>query len=243
MKKKSQPKYYMLKKYLVEKINQEEYKANDMIPSERHLTQMHNVSRITVRRAIEDMVNEGYLYKVQGKGTFVKTDKYSQDLISITSCTQDVINLGMKPSRKAISYEILKSDKKRQKSLEILDNDDVFRLERVYYADKSPINHTVAYLPYKYFPGIENHDFENESLYKILEEKYNVKITKAVRTVEARLATGEIAKYLSLQSGIPVLLFGCVTYGEVNGKEVPIENFQCSYRSDRFKFYINQVVK
>lgn len=243
MKKKSQPKYYVLKKYLVDKINQEEYKSNDMIPSERHLTQLHNVSRITVRRAIEEMVNEGYLYKVQGKGTFVKTDKYTQDLISITSCTQDVLNLGMKPSRKVITNEVIKSDKKRQKTLEILENDDVFRLERIYYADKSPINHTTAYIPYKYFPGIEEYDFEKDSLYKILEEKYNVKITKAVRTVEARLATLEIARYLSLQSGTPVLLFCCVTYGEVNGKEVPIENFKCCYRSDRFKFYINQVVK
>ncbi|MBE6831137.1 GntR family transcriptional regulator [Clostridium sp. KNHs216] len=235
------PKYFILKRSLIEKINQEEFKANEMIPSERELIEMYDVSRITVRKAIEELVNEGYLYKVQGKGTYVKSDDYSQDLISITSCTQDVINLGMTPGRKVISASVIQADRKRCHTLEIGENDKVFRLERIYYADNEPINHTETYLPYKLFPGIEKFDFSSDSLYKVLEEQYHTKITKAKRSVEAILATDEIADYLNVNPGIPILLFGCVTYGVVNGKEVPIENFKCCYRSDRFKFYINQV--
>lgn len=236
-----QPKYYILKRKIIEKIDQEEFKANEMIPSERELIERYDVSRITVRKAIDELVNEGYLYKVQGKGTYVKSDEYSQNLISITSCTQDVVNLGMTPGRKVISASIVQADRKRCHTLELSEKDKLFRLERVYYADDEPINHTVTYLPYKLFPGIEKFDFSKDSLYKVLEEHYETKITKAKRSVEAILAKDEIADYLDVKEGIPILLFGCITYGIVNGKELPIENFKCCYRSDRFKFYINQV--
>ncbi len=235
------PKYYILKQRLIEKIDQEEFKANELIPSERELIQMYDVSRITVRKAIDELVNEGYLYKVQGKGTYVKADAYSQDLISITSCTQDIVKLGMTPSRKVISTNVIPADKKRCHNLELGPNEKVFELERVYYADDEPINHTLTYLPYKICPGIEKYDFSKDSLYKVLEQEYDIKITKAKRSVEAILAKDEIAEYLDVDPGIPILLFGCITYGIVNGKEIPVENFKCCYRSDKFKFYINQV--
>ena len=67
--------------------------------SERELMETYQVSRITVRKAIDELVTEGYLYKIQGKGTYVKTDEGSNNLFSITSCTDDVLRLGMKPSR------------------------------------------------------------------------------------------------------------------------------------------------
>ncbi|KAI3347292.1 UTRA domain-containing protein, partial [Clostridium botulinum] len=58
---------------------------------------------------------------------------------------------------------------------------------------------------------------------------------------EAVLAKDEIAEYLDIDEGMPIILFGCTTYGIVNGKEVPIETFKCYYRTDKFKFYINQI--
>ena len=59
------------------------------------------------------------------------------------------------------------------------DDEKIFSLSRIYYADDEPVNYTRTYLPYKYFPDIELFDFSRVSLYKILEEKYNVKITKS----------------------------------------------------------------
>lgn len=160
------PKYYILKQKLIEKIDQEEFKANELIPSERELIQMYDVSRITVRKAIDELVNEGYLYKVQGKGTYVKADAYSQDLISITSCTEDVVNLGMTPSRTVISASVVEADNKRSRNLELGENEKVFRLERIYYADNEPINHTVTYLPYKLFPELKNTIFQKSHCIK-----------------------------------------------------------------------------
>lgn len=235
------PKYVTLKRDIIKNINDEKYVAGEMIPSERELMDLYNVSRITVRNAVADLVNEGYLYKIQGKGTFLKNDHVTQDLFSLTSCTQDIIKLGKTPSRKVVSSKVAKADDALQKKLKINSNDKVFMLERIYYANDEPINFTQTFLPYKYIKGIENYDFSKASLYEVIENKYNIKITQATRTVEAVIAHDEICDYLSVKSGVPLLLFKCVTYGLVNKKNVPVETFNCYYRSDHFSFFINQV--
>lgn len=235
------PKYYQVKRAIAEKIDNEEFAIGELIPSEQELMAIFHVSRITIRRAIDELEQEGYLYKVQGKGTYVKGDQNSQDLISITSCTQDVERQGMKATRKVLESQVMPADKKRQRKLNIGDNDMVFFLSRIYYADGVAINYTKTYLPYKLFPGIERHDFSKESLYEVIEKEYGVRLSRAKRSVEAILARDEIAEYLGVPPGVPLLLFECTTYGLVGGKETPIETFKCCYRSDRFKFYINQV--
>ena len=235
------PKYYLLKNIIIEKIDNEEYTSACPIPSERELMEVYQVSRITVRKAIDELVNEGYLYKVQGKGTYVKEDVGGSDLISITSCTEDVIKLGMTPSKQVLEFKLIQVDAKRAKVLEITKQDKVYKLGRVLCADKEPLNITITYLPEKIFPELDKHSFDKESLYETIQEKYGVKITKAKRTIEAILAKGDIAEQLDIEEGSPIMLFRCVTFGKVNGKEMPIEYFKCFYRTDKFKFYIDQV--
>jgi GntR family transcriptional regulator len=235
------PKYYQVKKAIVKKINNEEFKIGETIPSERELITMFNVSRITVRKAVEELAQEGYLIKVQGKGTFVKDDSKDQNLFSITSCTQDIIRLGMVPTRKVLSAQVIPADKARIRALNLFSGDKIFKLERIYYADGEAINYTATYLPYKLFREIEQNDFSTVSLYETLEKIYGVEIIHAKRTIEAVLAHDEIHQYLQIKNGIPLLLFRCTTWGIVNGRELPIETFKCFYRSDRFRFYINQV--
>lgn len=235
------PKYYLVKQKIVEMINNEETGPEGMIPSERELMGIFGISRITVKKAIDDLVNEGYLYRIQGKGTFVKKDTLDQDLVSITSCTQDIIRLGMTPSKQLLAAEIIEADKTRMKKLQLCQGDKVFKIKRVYYANNEPVNLTTTYLPCKLFPFIDRYDFGVESIYNILETKYKTKITKATRTIEAVLAIDEVARELKVKEGDPILLFRAIAYGIVNGREVPIETFKSFYRSDKFKFYINQI--
>lgn len=235
------PKYYLVKQKIVEMIDNEEIGPDGMIPSERELMSTYGVSRITAKKAIDDLVNEGYLYRIQGKGTFVKKESLDQDLISITSCTQDILKLGMTPSKRLLKAEVIDADNAKIKKLQLCQGEKVFKVKRVYYANNEPINLTTTYLPCKLFPFIDNYDFGTESIYDVLENKYGVKITKAKRTIEAVLAIDEAARELQIKEGDPVLLFRAITYGVVNGKEVPIETFKSYYRSDKFKFYINQI--
>jgi GntR family transcriptional regulator len=235
------PKYYTVKRAIIEHIDDEVYRIGEMIPSERELMQAFEVSRITIRKAVDELEREGYLYRVQGKGTFVKGDQNSQNLISLTSCTQDIERLGMKPSRRVLGSAVIPADKKRQHALNLKEGEPVFRLERVIYADDEPINLTTTYLAYRYLEGIEKHDFAKESLYGVLEKRYGITIKRAVRRVEAVIAHGEVPELLGMEEGVPLLLFQCTTYGEIAGRECPIETFKCYYRSDKFSFYINQI--
>lgn len=239
------PKYYLIKKDIIKKIEAEDYLAGETIPSERELMDLYKVSRITIRKAVDELVMEGYLYKVQGKGTYVKTDENSHDLFAITSCTEDVIKMGLIPTKKVIVSQVVPADASRAKALGLLAGANVYRLGRILYAGDEPLNYTVTSLPYQMFPHIEQHDYARESLYQTLEQEFGVTLTKARRTIEAVLATDEIAEYLDIEEGMPLIKFGCTTYGRIGGKdeEIPVERFHCYYRTDKYKFYIDQVVQ
>ena len=103
-----------------------------------------------------------------------------------------------------------------------------------------PINKNKSYIPYRYVRGIEQLDFNQESLYKVIERQYNVTIKRAIRTVEAILATEEIALQLKIKEGSPVMLFKGQVYATIAGNEIVIEYFEAIYRSDQFQFYIEQ---
>jgi GntR family transcriptional regulator len=222
-------------------IDREEYSIDQAIPSERALIDQFGVSRITIRKAIDELVNEGYLYRIQGKGTFVKGHVEKQNIFNITSCTEDILKHGMVPSRKVFHAIVETSPPEIARTLQIGSNEKVFRLERLYSANFEPLNYTTTFLPYKIFPSIETIDFAKESLYETLEKRFNVKLTRATRSFEARLALEEIAQKLDLHPGAPLLLFSAVTFGIINGNEVPVECFESYYRTDKFKFYIDQV--
>lgn len=236
------PKYYVLRQQLLEMIDNGTFAEGQPIMSERELTEKYGFSRITVRKAIDELVNEGYLYRIQGKGTYVKSDTaVSQNLYSLNSCTEDVRRLGRTPSKRTVLSELRGADGKRARMLQISEGDGVYCFGRITFADDEPLNYTVTYLPEKLFPGLDKYDLENGSLYGILQKEYGVAIVKARRTVEAVIPDPLVARYLGISVDMPVILFGCITYGRVHGQEVPIETFRCYYRTDHYKFYIDQI--
>ncbi len=235
-----QPKYLIVKNEIIQKIEDGVYKEDTLVPSERDLMDMFEVSRITIRRALDELSNTGYLYKVHGKGTFVKGDRYTQNLFSLVSCTDDITSMGMVPSRIVVCKNITEASDRKRKKLNLNTGDKVFHLARIFYADGNPLNYTTTYLPVKYFKGIEVNDFSKNSLYKVLKNDYGVQVTTATRAIEAISSNEEVSEYLNIPEGTPLILFSTVTYGLVNGREVAIEYFDCYYHTSQFKFYINQ---
>ncbi len=235
------PMYYQLKQIIINSIENEEIKADEAIPSEPKLMQTYQLSRTTVRKALDELVNEGYLYKKQGKGTFVKGRGFKQGLIKLTGCSEDIKRYGLTPRPHVLDTCIKKPSKKVAKMLEISEEESTFYIERVMFGDDMPINKNKSYIPYHLVPNIEKLDFNQESLYKVLEKDYNIKIEKAIRTVEAILANEEVALQLQVQEGAPVMLFkGQVFAMLTNQRKVIVEYFEAIYRSDQFQFYIEQ---
>lgn len=235
------PLYYTLVEFLKKQIEDEDLKPGETIPSERELIEKFNLSRTTVRKAIDILVNEGLLAKVQGKGTFVQKKRMDDGLIKLTSCTESIRKMGLTPGRKLLNASIEPARKSVAINMHIDPEEKVFKLNRVLYGDNIPVNVTKSNVIYKHVNGIEKYDFEKESLYNIMETKFNIKITHSVRTIEAILANERDAELLQINEGSPILLFNGLVYGIVNGEEKPIEYFVSKYRCDISKFYIEQV--
>lgn len=233
------PLYYTIKEGLIEQIENEEYKADAPIASERKLMEKYGVSRTTVRRAIELLVNDGYLYIVHGKGTFVNGKKYSQSINSFSSCTEMLRGMCIDPLVKVLKNEVRLPTASVCKKLGIRENDPVFLLERVNSVDDVPINYTRTCLPYSYLKGIEEYDFAVLSLYKILREVYGIEIVDADRTVEAVLPPNDVAAILHVTPESPVLKFNAVVYGRFQGTRIRIEAYKTYFRTDRIKFVVN----
>lgn len=235
------PLYYTLVENITKQIEDEELKQGDIIMSERELIEKFNLSRTTVRKAIDVLVNEGHLVKIQGKGTFVQSKKIDDGLIKLTSCTESIRKMGLTPSMTLIKSVIEVPRKHIASELLLKEEEMVFKTERVLLGDNVPINVTKSNIIYKYVQGIEKYNFEKESLYNVLENEFNIKITHAVRTIEAILADKKDAALLQISEGSPILLFNGVVYGVINGQEIPIEYFISKYRCDKTKFFIEQV--
>ena len=234
------PKYYTIMENIIKQIENEELVPGQNIPAERELIEMYKVSRITVRKAIDELVSKGYLYKIQGKGTYVKKSNIKQGLVKLTSCTEDIAKTGMKATIKQLDKEIIKANKKIANHLEINEGDKVLKIVRVFLGDGNPINITTSYMKYENIKGVEDYDLSQNSLYKILETEFDITIIKANRTIEAVLSHGYISKNLNIQDNQPLLYFTGEVYGKKNDEEFVLEYFESAYATNVCKFYLEQ---
>lgn len=236
----SSPLYVQLKMSILEFI-ENELQYNDKIPSESELMEKYCISRTTVRKAIDELVREGKLYKKQGVGTFVAGQTVEQGLLDFTSCTYGLKQLGISSQYTVLEAAILPARVRVASNLKINVSDEVFRLQRITHVEGVPLNVTKSYIPYQYVKNIEHHDFAVESLYSVLKESYHLDLVRSIRSVEAILCSEELSEKLGIPEGSAILKFaGQVTGRMPNGEEKVIEFFKTYYRTDKIKFYISQ---
>jgi len=188
------PLYSQLKQVIKEDIRENKYKVGEQLPTEIDLCKKYNVSRVTVRRAIQELVKENILNRRQGKGTFVNVGKIKRELISLGSFSDIAIQSGQEPSSNIIEYRI----REMGEELAELFNDDlnstVLELKRVLSINETPLIIENSYFPISKFPNLEFYLNENVSLYKILEKYYNTQIVKAKKTLDTILSNKEHAE-------------------------------------------------
>lgn len=229
------PLYYQVKESLLEKIKRRQFNVGDLIPSESELQESYQVSRITVRRAVQELVQEGHLHTQQGKGTFVSKPKASQELNLITSWAETMTALGMQPESKVIHFSEEQATVNIAKMLNMPIGDRIYRLERIRFADNEPICLMTNYLSPAIVPGLPLKGLQGESLYEMLESNYNIVLSRAEETVEARAATANEAALLDIKRGAPLLHATRVTYDITNR---PIEFVISITRADRYSYKI-----
>lgn len=185
------PLYHQLKQIIIEDIESEKYEVGEQLPTEVELCDNYNVSRITVRRAISDLVDEKILYKKQGKGTFVSESKIKRELISIGSFSDITTESGKEPSTQILKTKIKKPTKELCETLKINPEDDVLELKRLLSINGEPFIIEISHYPISQYPNLETYISSDQSIYKILRKYYDVEIVKAEKTLDVKLSNDE----------------------------------------------------
>ncbi|MCG8638960.1 MAG: GntR family transcriptional regulator [Desulfobacterales bacterium] len=229
------PLYYQLKQIIIEKIENRLLEENDKLPTEKELCDQYNISRATVRQALTELEIEEYIYKIQGKGSFVSPKKLSQNLLSFYSFTDEMKKLGKVPSSKVMNFKVLDLTENIAKKLRLDNQDKVYEFTRLRLADNEPMILETTYIPYNLFPGIFKEDLEKIPLYDILKNQYNIVFSKAEEIFSPTLLSSEEAKLLKSIEGGPVLLIERITYDNM---ERVIEYTKSVARGDKFKYRV-----
>ena len=231
------PKYYQLAKILRHQIENGDFQPNDAIPSERKLEQRYNLSRPTIRQAIDLLGRQGYLYRVHGKGTFVSPPKLQKGMLELTSFSEDMRKRGLKPGQRILEFGYVKPSVKIKRQLEIDDDEkDVLRIRRLRYGDDEPMGLQDSYLSLDAEHKITREEMEERgSIYVILQEIFGIFPTEADETIEVTLATPEEADLLNIAAGSPLLLNERTLWSQ---DRKAIEFVRILYRGDRYKYFM-----
>jgi GntR family transcriptional regulator len=226
------PLYSQIEQSIMEKIKKGILAEGELLPSEQELARSYNVSRMTARQALHGLKQNGYVVTVRRKGTFVTTPKIEKTLISLQGFSQEMRGAGMRPSSVVLEHGVIAPPADIIERLQLQTNEKVFKLRRLRLADKVPIAVEISYTPDKYFPGIDAVDFERESLYLVLQNRYGSSIGWSVDVIEAAKATAEESRLLTIPRGSGIL---SITRLVMSPEGRPIEACFSRYRSDRYR--------
>jgi len=228
------PLYHQLYEILRDNISRGEWQPGDMIPPESELIERYQVSRTTVRQVLDMLVNEGLIYRQQGRGTFVAHPTVEQALVRIISFTEDMRQRGFQPGTRVLSSALIPAPPDIAKKLEIEPGEELARLERLRLADGEPMSLEISHLIHRYCLGVLKGDYASNSLREMLERGYGIRLTHARQVIRATQASRDIARLLSIQPNAALLYIERVSYSQQN---IPIEFLRIYYRGDRYALY------
>ncbi|MEM3658256.1 MAG: GntR family transcriptional regulator [Candidatus Hadarchaeum sp.] len=228
------PLYYQLKQIFHSWITLEKFGRDGRFPSEKELQEIFPVSRMTIRRALSELVAEGYLVRERGRGSFVVRSKVQDRLVRLTSFTEDMQAQGSRVESYILTFDIV-CDPTIAKKMGVPENEELVKLSRLRLVDGEPRAVQNAFIRHIFCPSITDQGLLAGSLYTTLEEKYGLKLARAFQTIEAKPADSYEAELLNIVVGYPVLLLERLTY-LADGQ--PIEFTRSTYRGDRYRFAI-----
>lgn len=200
------PLYMQLKNALLNAVLNKELIPGDLLPSETALSEMLGISKATIRQCMSELSNEGYIEKKRNRGTIILDRKlnlgYSD---AVSNYNKRVKELGLSPKTKLIRLTVDDCNKKIAQMLEVEPGSKVIHLTRLRYADDMPIVYIDSYLLYEENRFILGHDFEAESLYALLDQNPETRISRCQRTVFASEALPEIAEAFNIRPGSAML--------------------------------------
>lgn len=231
------PLYDQIERNLRDLIINGHLKPGQTMPAEWDLVELYGVSRLTVRRALDELVRQNWLERKHGVGTFVRQPTVASIAASKLSFTEQMRAIGREPGSKIVRQRVVAATAKIARALRITEGDPIIEITRVRLADNVPIMLETACLSTTHFPSLADYDWsKNQSLYKILNEEYGVNIAAMDHTIKPVSLTETEAHYIKSKAGSPALLSEIVAYTRDG---TPVEYSWSFSNGDKSEFYFH----
>lgn len=229
------PLYVKVHDHLLNRLQLGEYATGDQLPPETDLASELGVSLITIRRAMQELSDGGWVVRQPGRGTFAsRPTRIEQSFNILSSFTSDMELVGMVPSSTVLKQEVAAASPNQASVLKVKVGTPLFHLVRVRTADDVPILLESVCIPVAVCPQLVTTDFVDHSLYKVLTD-YGVELTRSTQEFEPIVLSEEQSKLLQVPAFSPAFLRQAVSYHQ----DAPIEWVESIYRKDRFRFTLD----
>lgn len=228
------PLYYQLMDIIIGMIEEGKLTEDDQLPSERELCDTFDISRSTVRQAIQELEKEGYIYRVHGKGTFISPEKFKQDLLEFYSFTEEMKKIGKTPSSEVLDFSIVNCNEKLARKMKLNVGDRIYIFTRLRLADGEPMMLETSHVPCNRFPDLTKDQLQQNAMYDIFTKKYDAAFTSAEEIFQSVLTRETESELLKYPSGLPSMMIERITYE----KNIIIEYTKGIARGDRFKYHV-----
>jgi len=229
------PLYHQVEESIRQDIANRIYLSGQSIPTELELQEKFNVSRETIRKAVNNLVLAGLVEKRKGVGTFVTHPKIVHRIGHIYGSSEEILARGMIPSTTFIERKEINPPEPMRQEMAIEKGATVIKVKRLRFVNEEPVAILSSYLPKDLVPDLARVKFRGNSLYKTLEEIYHLTLSEGDEIIEAGSIRGKDAELLRIRKASPVLVVRRLTY--LDNSRV-IEKLTALYRSDKFKYQV-----
>jgi len=230
------PLYIQVKNWVLERIESGDFKLGEKIPTELELESKLGVSRGTIREAFRDLITEGYVIRIPGKGTFIKSrEKDTWSIDTLVSVADAFDQKKISYTTKIIDLKTEKADSEISLKLKLGNNSDIIRINRVRSIDGRPVHLSTSFLPIELGFPLLSLDLRDKSLYKVMDEVLGIKIERVERIVHAKLADAWETRHLNLTGVSAILVLIGTAYNPLG---IPVETSIARFSSENFKFEI-----
>lgn len=222
-------KYHGVRDQLLDRL--ESMEAGDQFPPERDLARELGVSRMTLRRAIDELVARGTVRRRPGTGVFALRPKLGQSLVA-SSFTQDMLARGMRPGARTLAFESAPAGARIAQELHLHEDDEVVSVTRLRLADEEPLALEELAFPRSLLPDLTADHLEDSSFYELLHARRGIRVARAEQTIEPTVLDAQEARDLDVPVHSPALQFERLSRG---ADGTPIEFVRSVYRGDRYQ--------
>lgn len=227
------PRHTQISSWLRSQIEAGEFNPDEKLPSENELAKKFDVSRVTIRRALQSLENEQIIYRCQGLGSFVKDDRAPHNLIRLTDFNEDMAKAGLSPSSVVRDFKTVDAPEWLADILDIDTGTKVIQIDRLRLGDAEPVAFDSTWLPILYGQLLDPDNLAETTIYRQLEDQYDISIVRGCYRISAEIADAKLAEELNVTENFPLLLIDRTSY-TIGGKVVYYQ--KRFYRNDKVMY-------